>query len=131
MPVQGLLGAAMALNNSIGVLNALHHPDRPRAFKRTPKFDDGARSYAWAASRYALPLDAITLGELVLGLYAAAGAILALDRAPGLLPYLLTYTVAFLGIALISVMQARRIRLRASHRRPAASRSQGHRPVRG
>lgn len=106
LPVQGLLGAAMALNNTVGVLAALHDPAQPRAFLRTPKFAGRA-----AASRYALPLDAITLGELLLALYAIGGGVLALDRLPALVPYLLTYAVAFGGIALMSVVQHRRVAL--------------------
>lgn len=120
MPVQGWLGVGMALNNTVGVLAALHPPDRPRAFTRTPKFDGRAAFPGWITSRYALPPDAVTVGELILGLYALGGVILALDRLPALVPYLLTYALAFTGIALANIAQTRRIHSRARHRpRPA------------
>jgi hypothetical protein len=115
LPVQGLLGAAMVLNNTVGVLQGLHPPGVQREFKRTPKFDTRTE-----ASGYALPLDAVTLGELLLGTYAAGGALLAWDRFPALLPYLLTYTVALWGLALAAVWQVRRVSGTKAPRFPAS-----------
>ncbi len=119
MPVQGWLGVGMALNNTVGVLAALHPPDRPRAFARTPKFD---RRTGWNTSRYALPPDPVTAGELVLGLYALGGVVLALDRLPALVPYLLTYALAFNGIALANIAQTWRVRAGAQRRTHPAPR---------
>lgn len=100
LPLQGLLGAAMVLNNTVGVLQGLHSPAVRREFKRTPKFDSMEH-----ISDYTLPLDTVTVGELLLGAYAAGSALLALDRFPALFPYLLTYTIALWGLASASVLQ--------------------------
>ncbi len=99
LPLQGLLGAGMMLNNAVGALAALC-PFRRRAFRRTPKFAGSAHS------PYAPPLDALTWGELILGGYALWGATLAWQCAPPLLPYMLSQALAFWGVALVNLAQS-------------------------
>ncbi len=106
LPVQGVIGAGMALNNTIGVLAALGPWRASREFLRTPKFGGEGGGRAWQSSRYALSPDWITLGELVLGAYALLGTALALRTLPALAPYLLTYAAGFWGIAGWNLAQA-------------------------
>lgn len=107
-PVQFVVGAAIVLSNSRAVLAAFHKPDVEREFKRTPKFRiGGGKNQSWVSSRYALQIDAITVGELLLALYAFIGFILALDRLPVLAPYMLTYAVSFAIFAMWNIIQSR------------------------
>ncbi|MBP8974552.1 MAG: glycosyltransferase [Anaerolineae bacterium] len=108
MPVQGAIGVAVVLNNTAGVLAALTGPPASREFKRTPKFS--ATGADWARSRYALPADRITLGELALAAYALVGLGIALARLPALAPYFATYAFSFAAFALWNLAQARRAR---------------------
>jgi len=108
MPVQGVIGVAVVLNNSAGVLDALTGSRASREFKRTPKFS--ATGAGWASSHYALPADRITLGELALAAYALGGLGIALARLPALAPYFATYAFSFAAFALWNLAQTRRAR---------------------
>ena len=108
MPVQGMIGVAVVLNNSAGVLDALTGSPASREFKRTPKFS--ATGAGWARSRYALPADRVTLGELALAAYALVGLGIALARLPALAPYFATYAFSFSAFALWNLAQMRRTR---------------------
>jgi len=112
VPVQALFGMSMVLNNTLGVLAAPHRPDVAREFKRTPKFNRAR----WSASRYALGIDPLAWGEIALGVYAAWGSALAWSKLPALAPYMASYAVSFLGLAIWNLSQAGRIS------RPAVSR---------
>jgi len=109
LPVQALVGAAVVLNNTRGVLAGLHPPTIQREFRRTPKFRLTARSQDWTGSTYALPLDSTVAGEIGLGLYALAGTVIALDRLPVFVPYLAVYAVAFFAFAGWNLYQNRRL----------------------
>lgn len=108
LPVQGIVGAAVVVNNTWGVLAALHRPGVRREFKRTPKFNVTRGDVDWSDSRYALPVDAITLGEIGLGVYALGGLVLALDRLPALALYMASYALSFFSFALWNIIQVRR-----------------------
>jgi cellulose synthase/poly-beta-1,6-N-acetylglucosamine synthase-like glycosyltransferase len=113
LPLQGVIGAAMVLNNSLGVLAALHRPGVRREFKRTPKFS----AAPWSSSRYKLRIDAVTLGEIALGVYALGGAYLALHRLPALLPYFVSYAASFFFFAAWNIHQTARLRRITARRR--------------
>jgi GT2 family glycosyltransferase len=106
MPVQGMIGMAVVLNNSAGVLDALTGSRAAREFKRTPKFNTPGAG--WARSRYVLPADRVTLGELALAGYALGGLALALSRLPALAPYFASYAFSFAAFALWNLAQTRR-----------------------
>lgn len=106
-PVQLVVGAAIVLSNSYAVLQAVHKPGVEREFKRTPKFRlVGDRSQNWGASRYALEIDTITLGEFGLAAYAVVGFLLALQNLPALAPYMLIYALSFSFFAYWNLYQA-------------------------
>jgi cellulose synthase/poly-beta-1,6-N-acetylglucosamine synthase-like glycosyltransferase len=106
-PVQFVVGGAIVLSNSKAVLAAFHKPDVEREFKRTPKFRLTQKGQQWTESRYALKVDAITIGELILALYALLGFLIALDRLPFMAPYMFVYAAAFTIFALWNISQTR------------------------
>ncbi len=112
LPVQGLIGAAVVLNNTLGVLSVLVRPGRMREFKRTPKFNRAR----WSESGYALRVDAVTWGEIGLGLYALWGANAAYHHFPALLPYCLGYAVSFFTFAGWNIAQGARLRVASTRR---------------
>jgi cellulose synthase/poly-beta-1,6-N-acetylglucosamine synthase-like glycosyltransferase len=92
-PVQFIAAVAIVLNNSHAVLAAISHPDQRYEFRRTPKFRLTRSSNPTITDQ--LQLDVITLGELLLAVYACFGLLIALHRAPAIAPYMFTYAVSF------------------------------------
>lgn len=88
-PLLMLLGAGIALNNTVAVLEALTRRNATQ-FLRTPK--GGASA---AVRDYALVSDWTTLGEIALALYALVAAAVAVERDPGLAPFLLLFAAGF------------------------------------
>ncbi len=104
LPSLILLGAGVTLNNALAVFGALI--GRPNVFLRTPKF--GQRQ--WQSSRYALLVDRGVLGEVALALYAAAGAFLSFrHKNPAALYFFATYALAAGSMALMTLLDARRV----------------------
>ncbi len=103
-PFLVLLGTGIALNNAWAVGEALTR--RPNRFQRTPKFGLEDRTDRWAESRYALPVNWMTLGEVLLSLYSLIAVIVALAKGSYYaVPFLLLYLggfgyVAALGLSL-------------------------------
>ena len=108
-PFLALLGTGIALNNALAVGEALTR--RPNLFQRTPKFGLEGRTDRWAESRYALPLNWMTLGEALLSLYSLITVIVALAKGNHYaVPFLLLYVggfgyVAALGLGLRTRMR--------------------------
>jgi cellulose synthase/poly-beta-1,6-N-acetylglucosamine synthase-like glycosyltransferase len=90
MPVLALLGTGLALSNTVAILQGLLGKSQP--FRRTPKFRIEGRGDRWIGSRYALPFQWVTLGELALAGYALATVLVALAVGNYLaVPFLLLY----------------------------------------
>jgi cellulose synthase/poly-beta-1,6-N-acetylglucosamine synthase-like glycosyltransferase len=98
------LGSGLALNNTWAIFEALI--GRDTAFRRTPKFRVEGRRHAGQSQVYGLTADWTTWGELALGLYAAAAAWAAFQRAPALAPFLCIYAISFTYTALTTWRQA-------------------------
>lgn len=130
LPLQLAVGAAMVVNNTCGVLAALHRPGVVREFKRTPKFNLTRQGQGWTTSQYTLRVDAITAGEIVLGVYATFGFVLAVQRLPALAFYMLSYAVSFFFFSTWNIIQTRRRVSRAGHlsqvKRPGESQNAGY-----
>jgi cellulose synthase/poly-beta-1,6-N-acetylglucosamine synthase-like glycosyltransferase len=107
LPVQIFVGAALVLNNTAGVLAALHPTGVQREFRRTPKFSLSGQGQSWFGSQYTLAVDAVTLGEIALGAYAVCGTFLALEHLPALALYMASYVLAFFGFAFWNIYQTR------------------------
>ena len=120
MPVLALLGTGMAFANSMAIAKGLLGRNLP--FRRTPKFHIEHRGDRWAGSRYVLPFEWVTLGELTLAGYAllAVAAALLVGNYFAV-PFLLLYAGGYGYISvhgLRDVWASRRIRAQA-RRRPA------------
>ena len=107
-PVQFVSGAAIVLSNTVAVIKAFNI-NRIQEFKRTPKFRVVSSSDSWTGGRYALHVDWTTVGELLLGVYALSGGILALQKLPALAPYMFIYAFSFAAFAYWNYYQTRRI----------------------
>ncbi|MBC8493015.1 MAG: hypothetical protein H8D43_04440, partial [Chloroflexi bacterium] len=103
-PLLVLLGTGIALNNALAVGEALAR--RPNLFQRTPKFGLEGRTDGWAESRYALPVNWMTLGEALLSTYSLVTVMVALAKGNYYaVPFLFLYLggfgyVAGLGLSL-------------------------------
>jgi len=103
MPVLALMGTGLALSNTIAIVQGL--AGRRMPFRRTPKFRLEDRTDRWVSSRYALPFQRITLGELALAAYALATTAVALSVGHYFsVPFLLLYVG---GYGLLSVQGIR------------------------
>jgi cellulose synthase/poly-beta-1,6-N-acetylglucosamine synthase-like glycosyltransferase len=91
MPVLALLGTGLALSNTVAIARGLL--GRDLTFRRTPKFHVLKRGDRWIDSRYALPFEWLTLGELALAAYSLATIAVALALGNYFaVPFLLLYT---------------------------------------
>lgn len=104
-PVLILLGTGMMLNNSRAVFEAVTGRGG-NVFKRTPKFRVVRCGDQLAGTRYLIQPDWTTVGEIVLGLYAAGGLMIAALEAPAMIVYMVLYVVSFGLLSLGSLWQA-------------------------
>ncbi len=120
MPVLASLGTGMALANTIAIARGLLGRSLP--FRRTPKFHIERKGDRWAGSRYVLPFEWVTVGELALAGYALLAVAVALFVGNYFaVPFLLLYVGGYGYISLHGlrdVWASRRIRAQA-RRRPA------------
>ncbi len=105
MPLLVLLGGGIALNNSVAVLQGLL--GRENRFHRTPKFRLEGKNGRWRDQRYALSLDWMILGELLLALYAALTIAVAWTQGhPWAIPFLCLYLGSFGMVAGVGLWQS-------------------------
>ncbi len=77
-------------------------------FIRTPKFCLEDKDDHWASSRYRLGADSDTIGEIFLALYALTTTIAAFaTNKYALIPFTLTYAIAFGVVAGMGIIQGR------------------------
>lgn len=76
LPVLTLLGTGICLKNSIAVWQGLSQTGGQ--FLRTPKFRVEATGDRWQQSNYRLAIEGVTVGELILTLYALLTVVTAL-----------------------------------------------------
>ncbi len=100
-----LLGVGVALNNTRAVLEAVVG-HRPSEFLRTPKTD--AERDSPGGRDYALSTDWSTWVEFALAGYAVAAATIALQKLPGLAPFLLVFALGFLYVSVLGFFESRR-----------------------
>ena len=95
-----LMGIGLALTNLVAVWDALI--GKPNEFERTPKAPSGSQ----VVETYCLPLDWTTWGETFLAFYALVTAMLALELARGLAPFIFVYAIGFGYTAALGFLQA-------------------------
>jgi cellulose synthase/poly-beta-1,6-N-acetylglucosamine synthase-like glycosyltransferase len=102
LPLLVLLGTGIALNNTLAIGEAL--AKRPNRFQRTPKFGLERHTDRWAESPYALPLNWMTLGEVLLSLYSLITVMVALAKGNYYaVPFLLLYLGGFGYVAALGL----------------------------
>jgi len=105
MVVLVLLGSGIALSNSVAVLQGLL--GRGCSFRRTPKFRLEGKEDRWKGQRYALALDRMIFGEVLLALYAALTIAVAwIHGYTWAIPFLCLYLGGFGLVAAISLCQS-------------------------
>lgn len=106
MPLLMLLGTGVALSNTQAVIEALLGVGN--IFRRTPKFNVYTSSDRWQHSIYRLPLDALIIAELSLGLYSFFGAWMAVANGHYFaVPFILLYAFGFSYVGLQNLWDAR------------------------
>ncbi|MFC2037143.1 cellulose synthase family protein [Chloroflexota bacterium] len=122
MPVLALLGTGLALSNTLAIARGLM--GRNLSFRRTPKFHIEQRGDRWVGSRYALPFQWVTVGELIMAGYALTTIAVALIVGNYFaVPFLLLYVGGYGYIGLHGLRDAWagwRVRTR-SHHTPAVA----------
>jgi hypothetical protein len=99
MPVLALLGTGLALSNTVAIARGLL--GREVSFRRTPKFHVRRRTDDWQGSRYVLPFEWISIGELALAIYALIAVAAALTVGNYFaVPFLLLYVGGYGYISL-------------------------------
>ena len=102
LPFLMCLGTGIAVNNTKAVLEAL--VGIKSGFIRTPKYGIQKKGENWKNKRYAIPLNAISIVELFLGLYSLTGLLMFLFFSRYLVsPFLLIYTSGFFYVFFLSV----------------------------
>ncbi len=102
LPLLMCLGTGIAVNNTKAVLEALF--DIKSGFIRTPKYGIRQKGENWQNKRYAIPLNAVSILELFLGLYSLTGLLMFLFFSKYLVsPFLLIYTSGFFYVFFLSV----------------------------
>ncbi len=102
LPFLMCLGTGIAVNNTKAVLEALF--DIKSGFIRTPKYGIRQKGERWKNKRYAIPLNAVSILELFLGLYSLTGLLMFLLFSKYLVsPFLLIYTSGFFYVFFLSV----------------------------
>jgi cellulose synthase/poly-beta-1,6-N-acetylglucosamine synthase-like glycosyltransferase len=105
MPLLVLLGSGIAFNNSVAVLQGL--VGTAGHFRRTPKFRLEGKNDRWQGQRYALPLDGMVIGELLLVLYAAFSVATAWRLGhTWAIPFLCLYLAGFAMVAFVGLWQS-------------------------
>ncbi|MDH7485261.1 MAG: glycosyltransferase [Anaerolineae bacterium] len=105
LPLLVLLGSGIALSNSVAIVEGLL--GRENRFRRTPKFRLEGKNGQWQGQRYALRLDWMVLGELLLALYAALTIAVAWTRGhTWAIPFLCLYLGGFGLMAIVGLWQA-------------------------
>ncbi len=104
-----LLGPGMALNNSAAIAEAILGRN-PTLFLRTPKFmaseQNNKRRRNKNAASYGLPIDWTTWAEIFFMVYSGVTAAFALQLAPGLAPFMASYSIGFGYTAWLGIKQS-------------------------
>ncbi|UCG11288.1 MAG: glycosyltransferase [Deltaproteobacteria bacterium] len=105
LPFLMCLGTGISVNNTKAILEALL--GLQSGFVRTPKYGIEKKEDTWYGKLYSIPFNALSIIELILGLYSLAGLFIFLMFSKYLIsPFLLIYTAGFLYVFSLSVMHA-------------------------
>jgi cellulose synthase/poly-beta-1,6-N-acetylglucosamine synthase-like glycosyltransferase len=103
LPFLMCLGTGIAANNTRAIVGALLGLET--GFVRTPKYGIEKRADTWYGKRYTVPVNAVSIFELLLGLYSLTGLVLFFLSGRYLIsPFLLIYSAGFLYVFSLSVL---------------------------
>ncbi|NIN64030.1 MAG: glycosyltransferase [Anaerolineae bacterium] len=104
-PLLVLLGTGLAVSNTRAIYEEFR--GKQASFGRTPKFRLEQRPDNWSRSRYALPFDWISIGELLAALYAILGIAIALYQGNYFaIPFLTLYVLGFGYVASLTLFHS-------------------------
>ncbi len=102
LPLLMCLGTGIAVNNTQAVLEALLNVQS--GFVRTPKYGIQGRQDRWRKKLYSIPLSALSILELFLGVYCLTGLLMFVFFSKYLVsPFLFIYTSGFFYVFFLSV----------------------------
>ncbi len=105
LPTIMVIGVGVALSTSLAVIDAF--VGRRAEFVRTPKFGIAGRTGTWRGKRYGRTAPWGGIAELMLGVYCAITAGLFWREGQyAVAPFLTLYTVGFLTVGLLTVVQS-------------------------
>jgi cellulose synthase/poly-beta-1,6-N-acetylglucosamine synthase-like glycosyltransferase len=104
LPLLLLLGAGLALNNTLAMLRAVL--GRGGEFQRTPKFDIRDARDHWQGSAYALRCSPLVWGELLMAVAAQSAALIEWLRTGYVLFWLVICGLGYAYVAATSLLQS-------------------------
>jgi len=105
LPALLLIGIGISLNSGLAVLSGIF--TKGGVFTRTPKYNIRGRQGNWAKTKYALSVNPIVWGEVLIGLYALFTVYTLWNTTTGraIAPGMIYYAVSYLFMAALSLMQ--------------------------
>ena len=105
LPFLMCLGTGISVNNTKAILEALF--GFRSGFVRTPKYGIERKDDTWYGKLYSIPFSAISIIELLLGIYSLAGLFLFIFFCKYFIsPFLLIYTAGFFYVFSLSMIHA-------------------------
>jgi cellulose synthase/poly-beta-1,6-N-acetylglucosamine synthase-like glycosyltransferase len=102
LPCLMCLGTGIAVNNTKAVLEALLN--LKSGFVRTPKYGIENQKDSWKGKYYSIPISAMSILELFLGVYSLVGLVMFLAFNKYFVsPFMLIYTSGFFYVFFLSV----------------------------
>ena len=105
LPALLLIGIGISLNSGFAVLSGIF--TKGGVFTRTPKYNIRGKQGNWAKTKYALPVNPVVWGEVLIGLYALFTVYTLWHSTTGraIAPGMIYYAASYLFMASLSFMQ--------------------------
>lgn len=126
-PLLMFMAVGVGLNNTRAVLAGFW--GKSGEFTRTPKFQLQSSQTLWQNNPYRLPVHWTVWGELLLMFYAAATAVLAIERMPSMIPVLLLFVAGFGYVGAVGLWQGWLVRFERNRSRSVGTTSQINSPL--
>lgn len=105
LPVLTLIGFGLSLNNTVAVMQGLFSK-KTGTFVRTPKFNITTRQDQVAKSKYSMKVNWMVWGEFLLAAYSIFSMVLLYPYIGfGIVPCLVIYTIGYLYMAIMNLVQ--------------------------
>lgn len=105
LPVLTLIGFGLSLNNTVAVMQGLFSK-KTGTFVRTPKFNITTRQDQVGKSKYSMKVNWMVWGEFLLAAYSIFSMVLLYPYIGfGIVPCLVIYTIGYLYMAIMNLVQ--------------------------